>query len=538
MARPCRRAAPAGAAASGPCHGACDERAAVAATVIVGEVERYREREQTFDVDGSFSLDELMSPLAATGASIGTPTSERLRATYYDTDDLRLLRAGITLRRRVGGHDDGWHLKLPSGDPGDRTEVRLPLERSVDVVPDELAQLLTAHVRGAALRPVLALDTERVVTVVRADGSDLEVADDRVTAERLADGTVRSWREIEVERLAGGGDLAARVASLLASAGARPAAAPSKAARALEVPARASARPPATRSGDILARRLQELVSEIARQDLALRQDAPDAVHDLRVALRRTRSTLKTFSPLFSPEPTRVLRDELSFVSDVLGAARDREVLLARTEAALDALAPEERLGPVRSMLVGGLAGATAAARDELAQLLRSERYAAALESLAAFAAEPPYRPGRSGRDRTRLFRCVRREVRRVRRAVAAAEVASGERRDLAYHEARKAAKRVRYGAETLAPLAKKPARRLAKSFAAVQEVLGERHDAVVARAHFAHEGALAGVRVGENGYTYGLLAERERQAIAAADAAFAALWPRASAKELRRFLR
>ena len=41
--------------------------------------------------------------------------SEDLSAEYYDTDDLRLIRAGVTLRRRRGGHDAGWHLKLQAG---------------------------------------------------------------------------------------------------------------------------------------------------------------------------------------------------------------------------------------------------------------------------------------------------------------------------------------------------------------------------------------------------------------------------------------
>src|SRR5215469_10411340 len=46
------------------------------------------------------------------------PEEQTLRAQYYDTDDLRLLRHGITLRRRTGGGDPGWHLKLPLGGDG------------------------------------------------------------------------------------------------------------------------------------------------------------------------------------------------------------------------------------------------------------------------------------------------------------------------------------------------------------------------------------------------------------------------------------
>lgn len=49
----------------------------------------------------------------------------RLDAVYYDTPDRRLAAAGLTLRRRTGGHDAGWHLKLPVA-PGVRDEIRAP----------------------------------------------------------------------------------------------------------------------------------------------------------------------------------------------------------------------------------------------------------------------------------------------------------------------------------------------------------------------------------------------------------------------------
>jgi len=63
-------------------------------------------------------LDDLPQVARTSG-----PDEEQLRADYYDTDDLRLIRAGITLRQRRGGDDTGWHLKLPVG--GDtRREIR------------------------------------------------------------------------------------------------------------------------------------------------------------------------------------------------------------------------------------------------------------------------------------------------------------------------------------------------------------------------------------------------------------------------------
>src|SRR6185503_13979689 len=79
-----------------------------------------------------------------------------------DTEDLRLARAGVTLRRRRGGHDAGWHLKLPVG--GDsRDEVRVGDARAVRrrTPPAELVGLVRALTRGARLAPVAELATAR-----------------------------------------------------------------------------------------------------------------------------------------------------------------------------------------------------------------------------------------------------------------------------------------------------------------------------------------------------------------------------------------
>ena len=59
-----------------------------------------RETEQKYEVEGDVALPSLADlPRVAT---VSEPEQETLTAEYYDTDDLRLLRAGITLRRRVG----------------------------------------------------------------------------------------------------------------------------------------------------------------------------------------------------------------------------------------------------------------------------------------------------------------------------------------------------------------------------------------------------------------------------------------------------
>jgi len=192
------------------------------------------ETEQKYEADPGFTLPDL-------GAAAAVAGTQRylLHATYFDTDDLALNSRGVTLRRRTGGADAGWHLKLPVR-TGTRQEVHAPLDEGTDEVPAELAAQVAQITAGRRLRPIATLDTERtMVTLAGPAGAVLaEVADDRVTATRL-DRPGRQptrWREIEVE--AGSQDPAALSAAeqagmLLRRAGARPSSEGSKLARLL-----------------------------------------------------------------------------------------------------------------------------------------------------------------------------------------------------------------------------------------------------------------------------------------------------------------
>ena len=65
-----------------------------------------------------------------------------LTATYFDTPSHSLSAAGATLRRRTGGEDDGWHLKLSVAD-GERLEVHRPLGKA-QTPPVALTSLVRA----------------------------------------------------------------------------------------------------------------------------------------------------------------------------------------------------------------------------------------------------------------------------------------------------------------------------------------------------------------------------------------------------------
>jgi inorganic triphosphatase YgiF len=189
------------------------------------------EIEQKFDVDDDFERPDFATIPGVTAAA---PVTHHLAAVYYDTPDMRLAAAKITLRRRTGGTDEGWHLKLPAG-TDERRELHAPLSAAGEV-PGRLAAQVAEVTDGAPLGPIAALDTERTIVTLSAHDSPVaEVADDMVTARRLTGpGKTMRWREIEVEVPERSPELQEAVARLLLAAGARPAEKASKLARLLD----------------------------------------------------------------------------------------------------------------------------------------------------------------------------------------------------------------------------------------------------------------------------------------------------------------
>jgi len=191
------------------------------------------ETERKYEAPQEAALPDLAGLPDVAGES--DPEEQTLRAQYYDTDDLRLLRHGITLRRRTGGGDAGWHLKLPLGEDS-RTEIRLPPGRSSRQVPAELAGLVRVFTRGAELRPVARITTvrQRRVLLDEAGDSLAEVADDDVSAQVVGDpATLSQWHEVEVELTRGGPGLLDAADRRLRTAGLRPAGRQARLERAL-----------------------------------------------------------------------------------------------------------------------------------------------------------------------------------------------------------------------------------------------------------------------------------------------------------------
>jgi len=117
------------------------------------------EIERKYAVDAGFVVPDL-SVVPGVAAVTG-PRTYHLTAVYHDTPGQRLAAARITLRRRTGGTDAGWHLKLPAG-AGARREVHAPLgpgtaDRSGSTKPASTAYLrsISMELSGPLMFPTL-----------------------------------------------------------------------------------------------------------------------------------------------------------------------------------------------------------------------------------------------------------------------------------------------------------------------------------------------------------------------------------------------
>ena len=470
---------------------------------------------------------ELIGALAAAvgGAAPTAPTRADLSATYYDTADLRLLRSRITLRRRRGGHDAGWHLKLPAGTDS-RDEVRQPLGRHRKP-PAPLVALSRAAHRDAPLQPVVELDTVREEWTLTDDRGEpvATVTDDRVTARHLDTGVERGtvvdtepleWAEIEVE-LAGNGtpEVLDRIEEALRAAGVQRSASASKLGRVLagRVPP-APPRPVAGReatAGEVVLAYVTEQAETIRATDPLVRRDAPEAVHAMRVACRRMRSAFQSFRALLDRSRTDDLVAELRWFAGELGAARDLEVQEERITADVAALPPELALGPVAAQTTRFFATRRASAGATTTAALDSRRYLALLDAVDALLADPPLTEQAAEPAAEVLPQLIRRAVRRVRGHLKAAHAhPPGHERDLELHEMRKAGKRLRYAAEVSQPALGKKAKRLVDAVKGLQELLGEHQDSYVARGLLRELGAAAATE-GVNGFAFGWLLRDEQ---------------------------
>ncbi|MGZ8612800.1 MAG: CYTH and CHAD domain-containing protein [Actinomycetota bacterium] len=488
------------------------------------------EREVKLSVPAAFVFPDL-SDLAGVVATSGEP--RRYRTVYVDTEDLRLARWNCSLRHREG---EGWILKFPPTSEGVLVvRDELAFEGEARRVPPQAPDLLRAYARGCELGPVVRLRTlRRPVGLTDANGALLgEIVDDEVS---VMDGArvAAGFREVEVEVQADVPPLLLdAIVARLREAGASPTDGAPKYRQALG--ARASAPPevvvpelgPEASVGEVVRGAVSASVVRLLRHDAGVRlgEDEED-VHQARVATRRLRSDLRTFRDVLDPDWDAALREELVWLGGELGTVRDLDVQLERLRGRVIALPDEDR--PVGDRLVAGLAARRDAAREHLLAGMRSERYVALLDRLVVAAREPAVLPDSANTPAIMALGSVM--ERPWKHLKGALDGLGDDAADTDLHMARIRTKRARYAAEAVEAVFGKRARAFAREAAALQGVLGEHQDAVVAQA-WLREMATGG---GRRAFVAGELAMLERQAASVARGSWQGVWKSLSRKRLR----
>jgi inorganic triphosphatase YgiF len=316
---------------------------------------RMNEQEDKYEVDSDWVMPQI-TDLVPDGGRLDQQVRE-LDSTYFDTPGAGLRVFGITLRRRVGGLETGWQLKVPNGTA--RTELQSGSRAKT--LPSALAKGVEGLLAGQRLDSVAAIMTTRTAyRVLNADGELVfEIADDQVeSGPPDGESMLHSWREVEVELGPAGKkkDLK-RARKLLEDAGASPSTRRTKLDRAL-APTSGDGGATTVESGtvgELVAAYLTAQCDVLASNDVGMRTGTP-AVHKTRVAARRMRSTLRIFGDVVAADPAEELNAELQWYADLLGEVRDRDILSSRLTKQIAELPQEQVRGEVEAEIVKSLA--------------------------------------------------------------------------------------------------------------------------------------------------------------------------------------
>lgn len=476
------------------------------------------------------------SPDAFAPLIADAPVEHELSATYYDTPDLTLTRHRVTLRRRTGGGDEGWHLKLP-GSVG-RLELQAPLG---DEIPDKLITAVAGLVRRRELTPIARIDNRRQVILLRdSEGTAVvEFCDDRVSTDSFVPGGSASrWREWEAElvypELPHSYEALAEVSATCIAAGAVASSSSSKLARAV------GPIPDAWDRGvspvrDALGADLLQLLDH----DPAARRITMTGVHQMRVAVRGLRSTISSYAAELDAETAgtdldlATLLDELKVLAAVLGKVRDIQVVDQRL-GTIAAGYPEDVVSSqTRQRLRTELDAEEKRAGERLAAALVSDRYidlVDGLHELVRVAGTDPDAgrgiddgpaPTMKGKKQRRqaeelILRGVDRQFAkfaktrtRTERDLASLDLTLSQREELT-HVVRKRAKALRRNVGSLPDSSRLSVEPLRTACQRLHTVLGEVQDSVTAR-QWIRRIARRAESAGESTFGLGVLFENER---------------------------
>ena len=284
--------------------------------------------------------------------------------------------------------------------------------------------------------------------------------------------------------------------------------------------------------GYLVGQALRRSVDQIERHDPGVRSGLdPEDVHQFRVGIRRLHSDLRTFAPLLKPKVLRRLGSELRWLGGAVGSVRDGDVLARGLES--------DARGLIRSdphevaLLLSRLSDQNEAARATMLVDLESGRFQTLVANLRDVAGLPPVRSKSRRRALQPAEEASGEFVRKPWQGLdAAVQMLGSAPSDASLHRVRILVKRCRYAAEAVGP-AVAGASEFAKALAAVQTVLGDHQDTVVAEAWLT-DAVRDTPELARLAYD---LIFRQRSKRARARAKWPTTWSRASAEDLRAWL-
>jgi len=283
--------------------------------------------------------------------------SRKLYSVYYDTPDLDLWRARITLRlRRIAGcwvqtFKEGGKVAIGLHQRHEfETEITAPFPDFSAIGDDELAAHFAPPQLRAHLKPMIVTEFTRTSCVLTpAEGVAMEASIDHGIIKIGA--ATEPICELELEVKTGPVWRAYQVAMQLLEAAPLLVEDRSKAERGVALylgtrckPLKSPTSPVAsgmTGNSAFKALVLTCLAHYTANQRGMLDGADPEYLHQMRVALRRLRSVFSTFAPFF---PAAVLEPpvaETRWLARILGAARDWDVFIAETLPPVSARYPQ-----------------------------------------------------------------------------------------------------------------------------------------------------------------------------------------------------
>lgn len=437
------------------------------------------------------SLTALAAALAKHGP-LRRAARRAFERTYLDTFDGRLYRAGWTLisidepaGRFLEGREPAGALRCRARAP------RVP-QFAAELPAGGLAEALSARIalRRLLVQAAVEVRATRFECLDRRDKTVARVLVERRRVSfpdrpkwqslpsRVVVEAVRGFEEAATDLAAACGELglapadADELAEALTLVGRRPGHDPARLTLVLD---------PAGDAGTALTTVHRELLAIVrATADGVHRELDPEFLHDYRVALRRTRSTLGLLRGVYAEEPTERFRRELGRLARETGPARDLDVFLEE----IAALGADSDLASALAPLLEHIRRQRRRAGRRLVQVLAGPRTVRTLADWEAFLAAPAWGPAAAQPARTVFGEALARAHARLLRRGGRLDDASPPDD---FHRLRIDAKKLRYVLETGASLfdATAVAARLGP-LKALQEVLGEAQDLAVREARLA----------------------------------------------------